>query len=112
MTVPPASDLVQRVAAPRHPDPPSIPLCLATIDLLCLPSIDYVVKRVAVIKKIKQGAKDAGVRFEMYELRNHSGVRCGEVATTVPRHNEISEQMAEVIYRQLAPALGERWWTM
>lgn len=68
-------------------------------------------KRSAVIKKIRQGAKNAGAAFEMSELTRHTGIRCGGVATTVPRHNEITEQMAETIYKQLAPALGERWWT-
>ncbi len=49
--------------------------------------------------------------FEMYERTRHTGVRCGDVATTVPRHNEIPDDMAEVIFKQLAPALGKRWWT-
>lgn len=68
-------------------------------------------KRTAVIKKIRRGAKIAGVEFDLYELTHHTGVRCGDVATTIPRHNEIPEQMAETIYKQLVPALGERWWT-
>ncbi|MDN5934111.1 MAG: hypothetical protein L0I24_24070 [Pseudonocardia sp.] len=68
-------------------------------------------KRSAVIKKIRQGAKRAGVDFEMYELTNHTGIRCGEVATTIGRHTEIPELMALTIYKQLAPALGDRWWT-
>lgn len=69
------------------------------------------VKWTAVIKKIRRGARDAGLDVEVYELTRHTGIRCGDVATTVPRHSEIPERMAEVIYRQLAPALGERWWT-
>ncbi len=68
-------------------------------------------KRSAVIRKIRHGAKRADVDFEMYELTNHTGVRCGGVATTIGRHNEIPELMALTIYKQLAPALGERWWT-
>jgi len=47
----------------------------------------------------------------MYELARHTGVRCGDVTTTVPRHNEIPEEMAEVIFKQLVPVLGKRWWT-
>lgn len=47
----------------------------------------------------------------MYELTRHTGIRCGTVATTIPRHSEIANQLAEAIFRQLAPALGERWWT-
>lgn len=67
-------------------------------------------KRSAVIKKIRQGAKRAGVDFEMHELTNHTGIPCGEVATTIGRHREIPEPMAMTIYKQLAPALGDRWW--
>jgi hypothetical protein len=47
----------------------------------------------------------------MYELTRHSGVCCGTVSTTVPRHNEIPEQLATEIIKQLSPALGTRWWT-
>lgn len=68
-------------------------------------------KRTAIIKKIRHGARNARLDVEMYELTRHTGIRCGGVATTIPRHSEIPEQMAEVIYKQLAPALGERWWT-
>ena len=45
-----------------------------------------------------------------YELRNHSGLRCGDTAVTVPRHSEIPDGMAETIFKQLEPALGRRWW--
>jgi hypothetical protein len=69
------------------------------------------VKRSAVIKKIRRGAKRAGLDVEMYELTRHTGIRCGDIATTIPRHSEIADQLAEAIFRQLAPALGERWWT-
>jgi hypothetical protein len=46
----------------------------------------------------------------MYELTRHTGIRCGTVATTIPRHSEIADQLAGAIFRQLTPALGERWW--
>jgi hypothetical protein len=69
------------------------------------------VKRTAVIRKIRLGAKRAGVEFEMCELTRHSGVRCGTVSTTVPRHNEIPEELATEIFKQLSPVLGTRWWT-
>lgn len=68
-------------------------------------------KRSEVIRKIQRGAKAAGVDVEMYELRRHSGIRCGDVATTIPRHSEIADPLALAIFKQLAPALGERWWT-
>ncbi|MGH3898607.1 MAG: hypothetical protein ACRDTA_10205 [Pseudonocardiaceae bacterium] len=68
-------------------------------------------KRTAVIRKMRQGAKRAGFEFAMYELTRHSGVRCGTVSTTVSRHNEIPEELATEIFKQLSPALGTRWWT-
>lgn len=48
-------------------------------------------KRSAVIKKIRQGAKKAGADVAMDELTRHTGIRCGTVATTIPRHNEIAD---------------------
>lgn len=60
-------------------------------------------KRSALIKKIRQGAKRAGVDFEMYELTNHTGIRCGDVATTIGRHSEVPELMALTIYSSSHP---------
>ncbi|HET9253958.1 MAG TPA: hypothetical protein VFO16_02005 [Pseudonocardiaceae bacterium] len=48
-------------------------------------------KRSAVIRKIRQGAKKAGGDVQMYELTRHTGIRCGIVATTIPRHSEIAD---------------------
>lgn len=67
-------------------------------------------KRGDVIRTIRKAAKSHGVDCELYELSRHTGIRCGNVSTTIPRHNEITDRMAETIYKQLEPALGKRWW--
>lgn len=67
-------------------------------------------KRTEMLKRIRRAAKDHGVQVREYELRNHSGLQCGETAVTVPRHSEIPDGMAETIFKQLEPALGRRWW--
>ncbi|MGH3755030.1 MAG: hypothetical protein ACRDRP_20500 [Pseudonocardiaceae bacterium] len=83
--------------------------------MICPAYLDYSGEADSGNQKIRQGAKLAGVEFEMYELTRHSGVRCGTVSTTVPRHNEIPEELATEIsssyLKQLSPALGPRWWT-
>lgn len=67
-------------------------------------------KRRDVIKKIKEGARRAGVDVNFPELTNHTGIICGSIRTTLGRHAEIPEQHAETIYRQLQPELGKGWW--
>jgi multimeric flavodoxin WrbA len=67
-------------------------------------------KRAAVIKKIREGARRAGVDVEFIELTRHTGIICGSVKTTLGRHSEIPELHAETIYKQLQPALGKGWW--
>lgn len=67
-------------------------------------------KRGDVIRKIRKAAKAKGVDCELFERTNHTGIQCGSVRTTIGRHNEISDLMAETIYKQLEPALGKRWW--
>jgi hypothetical protein len=67
-------------------------------------------KRRDVIKKIRQGAKRAGVEVSFPELTNHTGIICGSVKTTIGRHTEVPDLFAETIYRQLEPALGKGWW--
>lgn len=64
-----------------------------------------------VIKKIKLAAKDRGVSFERVELTRHTGVIVGEVRTTISRSSkDFPNRWAETVWKQLEPALGERWW--
>jgi mRNA interferase HicA len=67
-------------------------------------------KRGDVIRKIRKAAKAQGVNCELVELTRHTGIHCGDVRTTIGRHNEIPDHMAETIFKQLEPALGNRWW--
>lgn len=67
-------------------------------------------KRGEIIRKIRKAAKAAGVTVEIDELTNHTGLTVGGVSTTVSRSTSDFGQMAEVIFKQLEPALGEGWW--
>jgi hypothetical protein len=67
-------------------------------------------KRRDVLKKIRQEAKATGATYSEQELTRHTGITCGGISTTVPRHNEIKDLMAETIFKQLEPALGKGWW--
>lgn len=67
-------------------------------------------KRSSLLKKIRKAAKDAGLAYEATELSNHTGIKIGDTHTIVARHTEISDLMAEVICKQLEPALGKGWW--
>lgn len=63
-----------------------------------------------VIKKIRNEARKQGVAFETFERTNHTGIRVGSITTTIGRHRETSNLMAETIYKQVEPALGKGWW--
>lgn len=67
-------------------------------------------KTTAVIKKIKQAAKAAGVEFELFERKGHTGIRVGSKKTTIGRHAETSNLMAQTIFKQLEGELGKGWW--
>lgn len=67
-------------------------------------------KTADVLRKIKKAAKAAGLEYETYELRNHTGIRVGIVSTTIGRHRETPDLFAETIYKQLEEALGKDWW--
>ncbi|WP_147275573.1 ribonuclease PH [Halopolyspora algeriensis] len=67
-------------------------------------------KRGDLLRKIRKAARQQDVNVEFFERTNHTGIQCGQVRTTVGRHTEIPDRMAEVICKQLEPALGKRWW--
>lgn len=41
---------------------------------------------------------------------NHTVFRLGATMIPVPRHTEIDNRLAEAIFKQSEPELGERWW--
>lgn len=67
-------------------------------------------KRSAVIKRLKKAAKDAGLKFEITELTNHTGIRVGSVRSTLGRHSEIDDVTARKFFDQYADVLGKGWW--
>lgn len=67
-------------------------------------------KRQAVLKKLKTEAKRQGVTFETEELTNHTGVYVGGKRSTLKRHNEIDETTVKKFFDQFAEILGKGWW--
>ncbi|MDR0945907.1 MAG: hypothetical protein LBM66_07085 [Bifidobacteriaceae bacterium] len=69
-------------------------------------------KRAAILKKLKDQAKRAGVGFETTELTNHTGVTIGGVRSTLKRHTEIDEVSAGRFFDQFASVegFGKGWW--
>ncbi|MFT4299347.1 MAG: hypothetical protein QM597_06930 [Aeromicrobium sp.] len=67
-------------------------------------------KTKAAIKKIREAAEKAGLEFEQFERKGHTGIRVGSKKTTIGRHTETPDGMAEKIYRQLQDELGQGWW--
>ncbi|MBB2890202.1 hypothetical protein [Flexivirga oryzae] len=64
-----------------------------------------------VIKKIKKAAKDGGVSWELRENgKRHDLYDLDGVMIPIPRHNEITEQMAEIIWKECESKLGQGWW--
>lgn len=67
-------------------------------------------KRGQVIGRLKKQAKRSGLAFEMYELTNHTGIRIGHTASTLPRHSEIDDLTARKFFDQFANEFGKGWW--
>ena len=67
-------------------------------------------KRRAVLKKLKDQAKRAGVTYSEQELTNHTGVTVGGVASTLKRHGEIDDVTAGKFFDQYAEVFGKGWW--
>lgn len=70
-----------------------------------------VTKQRELLKKLRKAAKARGLSFELERHgENHDVYRLDGLRVTVPRHTEIGDQMAAVIYRQCEAKLGKRWW--
>ena len=68
------------------------------------------VRRAEVLRKIRDAAKAAGVEMTEQELTRHTGITVGGISTTISRSTGDFGRMAEVIFKQLEPALGKGWW--
>lgn len=67
-------------------------------------------KRSQVIQKVKKAARAQGLRFEVVELTNHTGVVVAGHRSTLGRHREIPEGTARAFWKQFECVLGEGWW--
>lgn len=68
------------------------------------------VKRSAVLKKIKDEAKRQGLPFETRELSRHTGVIVGSTRSTLGRHREVDDHTARKFFEQFAAEFGKGWW--
>jgi len=68
------------------------------------------VKRTAVLRRLRRAARDAGVSYEVVELTNHTGVVVGGVRSTLGRHTEIDDVTVRKFFDQYAAVLGKGWW--
>lgn len=68
-------------------------------------------KQQELLKKLRKAAKARGLSFDFVEHGGrHDAYNLDGLRVTIPRHREIGNQMAAVIYRQCEPKLGKGWW--
>lgn len=68
-------------------------------------------KQRELIKRLTKAAKTQGMTFTFERHGgNHDVYNLDGLTVTIPRHTEIGDRMAEVIYKQCEPKLGKRWW--
>lgn len=68
-------------------------------------------RRRDVLKKINKAAKASGLDWsEVREGANHTVFSLDGLMIPIARHNEIDNQMAEIIYKECADKLGKDWW--
>lgn len=68
-------------------------------------------KRTAVLKKVRQAARSAGLDYSEAELTRHSAITVGGVTRTLGRHSEIDDVTARKFFDQFAEVLGGKgWW--
>ena len=69
------------------------------------------VKRNAVLDKLRKAAKARGLDFEVFELTRHSAVRIGSTIRTLGRHSEVDDLTARKFFDQFADEFGGKgWW--
>ncbi|MER7013016.1 hypothetical protein ABT324_16475 [Saccharopolyspora sp. NPDC000359] len=68
-------------------------------------------KQRKLLKKIAKEAKRQRVDWHLArEGSNHAIYRLGGKMIPVPRHTEIDESLAAMIFKECETELGERWW--
>jgi hypothetical protein len=68
-------------------------------------------RRRDVLKKISKAARVRGLVWsEAREGANHTVFSLDGLMIPIARHNEIDDQLAEIIYKECAEKLGKDWW--
>lgn len=68
-------------------------------------------KRRDLIKKISKATKTAQLTWDIHrEGANHTVYRLDGLMIPIPRHPDIDEQLAQLIFKECEPKLGKRWW--
>lgn len=64
-----------------------------------------------IVKKIRTAAKRKGLTFEYAgEGGRHTHYRLDGILIPIPRHAEVDNDLAEIIYRECQDKLGKGWW--
>lgn len=76
---------------------------LSTLDLT-------VVKRRAVIQRLRNEARARGLAFDVVELTRHTAVKVGATSKTLGRHAEVDDLTAHKFWDQFESEFGKGWW--
>lgn len=68
-------------------------------------------KRRELIKTITRAAKANGLKFTVARQGGkHEVYELDGLMVPIPRHNDIDHQLSQLIFKNLEPKLGKRWW--
>jgi hypothetical protein len=68
-------------------------------------------KRRQILSTIAREAQRQGKYWQQQrEGANHEIWTCGSIEIPIPRHTEIGNGMAEMIFKELEGELGKDWW--
>lgn len=69
------------------------------------------VKRRDLVRRIAAQANTLAISWQLLRRgANHDLYALDELPIPIPRHTEIGEALAEVIFKECEPKLGRRWW--
>jgi hypothetical protein len=68
-------------------------------------------KRDQILGAIAREAQRQGKTWKQERQgANHEIWRCGSIELPIPRHAEIGNRMAEMMFKELEGELGKDWW--
>jgi hypothetical protein len=69
------------------------------------------VKRHELLGRIAKVARAQGIAWQLdRQGAGHEIWRCGRTAVVVPRHKEISDELARAVFTDLEAEFGKGWW--